>query len=400
MRIQSVLLLTLFCSSGVVSAQTQASAPLQVYGGYSWLSNSFNGVPGHRQALSGWNAGAAFPQWHHLRFRLDYSMYRGMNRGDPQHPFFIMGGAQYEAMMHRERFYAVALLGEGGLNGTWFSTNSSIYKNGNSGMIASLAEFLGGGIDTPLGAHTALRVEGGTLHTNFDPIEPLPSGRPYHLAGVPNYFGRLSAGLVWIPRPASAIRAAAGTSAAPAESEIIFEGINSVGHFRIFANSWWSYLSTGGIEYDRHTWGRLAGANVDYSAEFLPVILLRQPSKTDPWGNRASTTFENVPGIGILPVGVRLIWRDGSRFKPYYVIKAGITVYSKKAFSQDASYENLALDQSIGVQFRLSARTDFRTGFGVFHQSNGFVVPSNPGLDAMNWNVGLSYHLGRPRPTY
>ena len=184
-------------------------------------------------ALNGWDAGATFPQWHHLRFRIDYSMYRGTNRCDPQHAFFILGGVQYEREFRRERFYVQGLLGEGGLNGTWFNTANSGYKNGNTGSIASLAEFLGGGVDTPIGAHTALRVEGGVQHTNFDPIEPLPSGQPYHLDGVPNYFGRLSAGLVWIPRLGSMVRSAASPGdRVPVDSEIILEGMNSVGHFR------------------------------------------------------------------------------------------------------------------------------------------------------------------------
>ena len=139
---------------------------------------------------------------------------------------------------------------------------------------------------------------------------------------------------------------------------------------------------------------------MDYSAEFLPVIILRQPSKTDLWGNRQSTTFKTIPGIGVLPIGMRLLWNDGGRVKPYYVIKAGVTLYTQKAFSQDASYENLGLDQSLGMQFRVSDRTDFRTGFGVFHQSNGFVVPSNPGLDEMNWNIGVSYHLDGAPASY
>lgn len=391
-------LLALFCSSAAANAQTRSSPPYEISGGYSWLSNSFNGVPGYRHPLNGWNANAVFPAWHHLRFRVDYSMYRGVNRGDPQHAFFLMGGAQYEAMLHRERFYAVGLLGEGGLNGTWFDTASSKYKNGNSGMIASLAEFVGGGVDTPIGAHTAVRIEGGVQHTNFDPIQPPPSAAPYHLAGIPNYFGRLSAGLVWIPRLESP--SADTAASAPVESEIIFEGMNSIGHFKIFANSWWSYLSTAGVEYDRHSWGRFAGARMDYSAEFLPVMILRQPSKTDIWGNRQSTQLKTIPGIGVLPIGTRLLWNDHGRVKPYYVIKAGVTLYTQKAFSQDASYENMGLDQSLGVQFRVSDRTDFRTGFGVFHQSNGFVVPSNPGLDEMNWNVGVSYHLGGAPASY
>ncbi len=394
-----LVLLAAFCLCADSVAQSQSSPPFQVYGGYSWLSNSLNGVPGSRQALNGWNAGVAFPPWHHLRFKLDYSMYRGSNQGEPQHAFLIMGGGQYEATIHRERFYAEALVGEGGLNGSWYKLNTTGYKNGNSGTIASFAEFLGGGVDTPIGLHAALRVEGGVQHSNFDPIEPVSQGSaPYHLAGIPTYFGRLSAGIVWIPRLGSAIRPPPlPASPVSVESELIFEGMNSVGHFKIFANSWWSYLSTAGIEYDRHSWGTFIGARLDYSAEILPVVILRQPTVTDEWGNPVGagrTNREIVPGIAIMPIGIRLIWRDGARFKPYYVIKGGMTGYTQKAFSQFASYENFGLDQSIGMQFRINGRTDFRTGFGVFHQSNGFVVPSNPGLDEMNWNAGLCYHLG------
>ncbi|MGC2160801.1 MAG: hypothetical protein WA634_02725, partial [Silvibacterium sp.] len=328
MRILCLMLLAAFCPPIVGAAQPESPAPIQVYGGYSWLSNSFNGVPGSHHALSGWNAGIAFQQWHHLRFKFDYSMYRGTNLGDPQHAFFVMGGGQYEAMFHRERFFGEALVGEGGLNGQWFDANTAGFKNGNSGMIASLAEFLGGGADTPVGHHFAIRVEGGVQHSNFDPIQPSPSSQPYHLAGIPNYFGRLSAGIVWLPAGSMVQSAPVAATRAPVESELIFEGQNSVGHIHIFANSWWSYLSTGGIEYDRHSWGNFIGAHVDYSAEILPVVILRQPSKTYIWGNRASNTFETVPGLAVFPIGMRLIWFDGARFKPYYVIKAGLTGYT------------------------------------------------------------------------
>ena len=151
---------------------------------YPWLSNSFNGVSGSHQPLNGMNGGLAFPVWHHLRIKLDYSMYRGNNLGDPQRAFFIMAGGQYGASFHRERFYVEALGGEGSLNGTWFSTANSGFKNGNTGTIASFAEFLGGGMDTPLGLHTAFRIDGGIQHSNFDPITPLSKGGvPYHLAG-------------------------------------------------------------------------------------------------------------------------------------------------------------------------------------------------------------------------
>ena len=397
-RVERFVIVTLFCFSSVAAAQQQTSTPIEIYGGYAWLSNSFNGVPGSRKALNGWNGGVVFPPWRHLRFKIDYSMYRGANAGDPQHAFFIMGGGQYEATVHRERFYAEALVGEGGLNGTWFKADATDYKNGNTGSHASLAEFLGGGIDTPIGRHAAIRVEGGVQHSNFVPIEPDPTSQPYHLAGIPNYFGRFSVGMVWLPRVGSALRPVPEAStASPVESELVFEWRNSIGHFKILANSWWSDLSGGGIEYDRHSWGNFIGARVDYSAEILPVLILRQPSKTDIWGNPLSHTLETVPGVAISPIGMRLLWRDGTHFKPYYDVKIGMTGFTKKTFSQGASYENFSLQQAIGVQLKLTNRWDFRTGFEVFHQSNGFVVPSNPGLDEMVCNAGLSYHLGHAR---
>ena len=397
LAVQRFVVIPLCCFSAGAAAQ-QAAPPIQVYGGYSWLSNSFNGVPGSQKALNGWNSGVAFQPWHHLRFKMDYSMYRGTNAGAPQHGFFILGGGQYEATFHRERFYAEALAGEGGLNGTWFKADATGYRNGNTGSTASLTEFLGGGIDTPIGAHAAIRVEGGVQHSDFVPVEVFPNSLPLHLAGLPNYFGRFSVGMVWLPRLGSELRPAPeARTHTPVESELIFEGLTSVGHFHIFANSWWSSLSSGGIEYDRHSWGHFMGARMDYSAGILPVLILRQPSKTDHWGNPLSYSFETVPGVGVSPIGMRLLWRDGKRMKPYYVVQGGMTGYAKKAFSQDAAYENFSLKQGVGVQLKLTDRSDLRTGFQVFHQSNGFAVPSNPGLDEMMVNAGFSYHLGRAR---
>jgi len=46
---------------------------------------------------------------------------------------------------------------------------------------------------------------------------------------------------------------------------------------------------------------------------------------------------------------------------------------------------------------RLNQRFDLRLGlFNDMHFSNAFMVPVNPGLDVMNANLALTYHLGRP----
>jgi len=104
--------------------------------------------------------------------------------------------------------------------------------------------------------------------------------------------------------------------------------------------------------------------------------------------------------VGISPIGVRLLWRDGKRIKPYLGSKLGMTGYTQKAFSQLSSYQDFSGQVSIGMQCKLTDRWDFRAGFEYFHQSNGFAVPSDPGLDAMTYRGGLSYHLGHARAVH
>lgn len=178
------------------------------------------------------------------------------------------------------------------------------------------------------------------------------------------------------------------------ESELAFMGQGSFGHFHIFANSWWSYLDFASIEYERHSWGKAAGARLDYAAEFQPLMVLRQPSKTTVFGTPANKEHEALYGIGIMPIGARLLWRDGKSFKPYVVAKGGVLAFNQKVLSSASSYMDWSLQIGFGTQFRLSPRWDGRVAFNYFHFSNGFIVPSNPGLDSAMYVGGLAYHLG------
>jgi len=179
------------------------------------------------------------------------------------------------------------------------------------------------------------------------------------------------------------------------ESEVIIEGADSFGHYHLLANSWWSDLYWSGIEYDRNSWGTLLKAQMDYVAEFQPVLILRQPAKTDVWGNPLTTARELVPGMGIAPIGLRMMWRSGKSYKPYLILKGGMVGFTQKALSQEASYANLSLQVGIGMQFHLHDRLDMRIGLSDFHFSDAFIVPSNPGLDVMAYTGGLCYHLGK-----
>ncbi len=385
MRVRLFTLFALFFYSVSLTAQVQTSASYEIFGGFTSLSNSINGVTGYHQPLLGWEAAVIFPAWHHLRPKLDYSALNGNSLGAPQHAFSITAGGEYEHYLGKERLFGEALFGDVGLNQNWGAS-------GSPGSSASFTTFFGGGADTPLNKHLAIRVEGGYQYTNFYLYRSLSFKYPYRIPGLPNNFGRFSSGLVWTPHLKSESE---HHERKPVESELVYEAINSFGHYHLFANSWWSTIHLAGVEYDRNSWGKFIGARMDYSADVLPVAILTQPSKTDIWGDPLTTAREHVAGLEFSPAGLRMMWLADKRVKPYFLIKGGLIGFTKKALSANATYENFTLQESLGAQFKLTDRWDFRAGFMFFHFSNAFIVDSNPGLDSLTYNGGLSYHFGK-----
>jgi hypothetical protein len=188
-----------------------------------------------------------------------------------------------------------------------------------------------------------------------------------------------------------------GIKPAP-QGEIICEGMASYGNYRLFGAAENAKLYTAGVEYDRELWPRFLRARVDYVSEILPVLLLSQPVKTDFWGDTLSSDRKTVPGIGITPLGFRLLWRDGRRWMPYFETKGSVFGFTQKALSSDATYENWSFHLTGGIKLKLSGRYDLRLGMlSDTHFSNAFVVRSNPALDVMNFGVGVVYHLGGRR---
>src|ERR1039458_8429587 len=119
MPFRLLLAIALVNMSSALHAQSEVSVRHQVYGGYSYFSNSFNAAPRSLQPLNGWDAYFAFPPWHSLRFKLETYAYRGSNLGAPQHALFIMGGGQYSWRFRKESVFVEGLLGEAGLNSNW-----------------------------------------------------------------------------------------------------------------------------------------------------------------------------------------------------------------------------------------------------------------------------------------
>jgi hypothetical protein len=181
------------------------------------------------------------------------------------------------------------------------------------------------------------------------------------------------------------------------ESEIAVEGMVSYGNWQIFAAGIDESLYTAGFEYERHTWGKFIGAQMDYAADFTPFVLLKEPAALNPYGVRRSRKGDNVylHGLAFSPIGLRMEWRHDKAFKPYMTVLGGAIGFTKKALSPDASYYDFTLHESIGFYLRMSQRVDMRVGiFGDFHFSNAYITNYNPGLDVMNSQLAVSYHLG------
>lgn len=182
------------------------------------------------------------------------------------------------------------------------------------------------------------------------------------------------------------------------EQEVILEGLVSYGNYKIFASGYDDKLYTAGIEYDRHSWGHFLKANMDYVAEVLPFVMLDKPLYVDKYGNpnpkKDKNIRQQVYGVGISPIGFRWQWRSDTRIKPYLEAKGGMLGFTKKVPAPEATYENFSLQSAMGVQLKVNEQWGIRLGlFSDFHFSNAFIVDSNPGLDVMNANLGISYHF-------
>ena len=188
-------LIALLCLTATLQAQVQTQIEnakpdrVQIFGGYSFLSNSLNGVTGSHHPLNGWDTSVAFSQWHNIRFKVDFAGYRGTNLGTPQSTYSILGGAQFSKRIGRETLFADGLAGDGGANLHWPGPALT-------GQTVSFVSFVGGGLDTPISHRIAFRVDGGYQYSYFV-LNHAKSLVPYTIPGLPINFGRISTGLVF-----------------------------------------------------------------------------------------------------------------------------------------------------------------------------------------------------------
>jgi hypothetical protein len=172
----------------------------------------------------------------------------------------------------------------------------------------------------------------------------------------------------------------------------------SYGNYRVFGAAPQANVYAQGIEYDRNTWGYHVKAQIDYVVEFLPVAILSQPRVENFWGGAESPDNVLVPGFGFTPFGFRFLWRRGCRVQPYMMGKAGGIFFAQPALSPASSRLNFNFQGEFGVEVPVSEHLQLRlVPMEYFHVSNGYLMPSNPGMDQLAGKFGLSYRFGGTR---
>ncbi len=306
-----------------------------------------------------------------------------------------MAGVQYERHLGREGIFAQGLVGEANLNANWY---------GNNGLVttASGTDFMGGGFDTPLSRSFAFRIEGGVQHTNFALMTSKLVSFPYYRpAGLPENIARMTAGVVWTHQRTTAeqreFERQEGLAAPPRDTQLTLIGGRSIGHYRFFGGPKnRSDVITAGLQYDHDLGIQVLGSEVYYSAG-IGLLIERQPKYTDAYGDQAFPTspFIRVPGVAIAPGGMRFVWRNKHAIEPFIEFQGGMVFFDQKAFSNVASYEDFTAHEFVGMQFRMTHRWGLRIAAGDLHISNAFVVPSDPGLDSMVIQFGVTRDIGK-----
>lgn len=154
--------------------------PYEVLAGYSFFSNSFNTS---FQPLNGWEASFGAPASRRINLVLDGSGYYGTSLGSPQHPIFILGGLQYSRQFRKQTGFLEGLGGIGHINSDFWGglAHPTTYSFVGGG---------GGGLDTLITPRFAFRIKADFIYANFT----IPDNQ---IHDQPNYFARISTGLVW-----------------------------------------------------------------------------------------------------------------------------------------------------------------------------------------------------------
>lgn len=181
--------------------------------------------------------------------------------------------------------------------------------------------------------------------------------------------------------------------AAP-KSAFAFETGSSVGNIHICCYADDRRLSLYEIEYDRR-WGRFLGSQADYVGAVLPLVVVNEPARYGVDSRALTTARQNHYGVGLAPLGVRLMWRPEKSLRPYLVARSGVMYFPNRILSSESMKLNFFPQYGAGMEKSLASGLIFRLEYNDVHISNGDVARRNPGIDFMYINLGMAFQLHR-----
>ena len=186
-RLAALLLLVLLaCSHSLTAEDKPHDWRNEFYGGYSFLSSSFNAYSTFTGGgMNGWDAAVTSRLSGHLGIKVGAIGYYSKNNDATEIEHSIVAGPQYSRHFGKESAFVHGLVGLGIIN-----SGAIPYDNSKPSSNATLAALAGGGLDTPFSKRLAWRIEGDYMRTHFNSASD-------QIHGLHGNFARISTGVVF-----------------------------------------------------------------------------------------------------------------------------------------------------------------------------------------------------------
>jgi hypothetical protein len=132
-----------------------------------------------------------------------------------------------------------------------------------------------------------------------------------------------------------------------------------------------------------------------YAPEAIPLIVVsNNPTYVQGPGELIEVGRGPVAGAGIAPIGLELDVAATRRLSVYTAGSMGGLWFTRHVPVAEARSFNFTFDFGGGVLVRVGRQTRLRAGYKFHHLSNAKTAPSNPGIDAKVFLIGVERSLG------
>jgi lipid A 3-O-deacylase len=119
--------------------------------------------------------------------------------------------------------------------------------------------------------------------------------------------------------------------------------------------------------------------NFEWSADLVPLYYVWQPAPA-----------KNAYGEGFNPINLKWNFTSLTRIVPYLELGSGV-LFSSHVVPLNTSHVNFVTHATLGFQFFNNDRRAFTTGILYEHISNAGLTVPNPGVNTVQFQVGLNW---------